>query len=407
MRAFGTSSEPLLAVDDAVDRVLAAIRPLDAETTLLAEAHGRVLAEDVTAEADVPPSDNSAMDGYAIRAADTPGTLRVIDDLPAGRQPSHAVSAGTAVRIMTGAVIPPGADAVAQVEMTDGGTESVHVRVAVKPGANIRRRGDDMRKGAVVVSSGTRLGAGEIGVLAAARRASVRVVRRPLVAILATGDELASVEDAAGTRIVDSNSYALAALVTETGGIARRAPLVRDDLASTTTAIENALDADFIITTGGVSVGAYDFVKEALDALEAQTHFWRVAMKPGKPVLFATVRGRSFFGLPGNPVSALVSFTLFVAPAIRKALGQSSGITAPIVRMKTVAPLKGAGDRRAYLRVRVVSRDGILTAEPMRAQGSHVSTSMVLANGLAIVDSDAVEAGAVVPVMLIGAVSAS
>jgi molybdopterin molybdotransferase len=407
MRAFGSPTQTLLPVDDAVQRVLAEICPLDGETVPLAEVHGRVVSGDVRAPADVPPADNSGMDGYAVRAADTPGSLRVIEDLPAGRQPARAVEPGTAIRIMTGAVIPPGADAVAQVEITDGGSESVHVQEAVKPGANIRRRGDDMRKGTVVVASGTRIGAGEIGVLAAARQDVVRVARRPVVAILSTGDELAAVGDATETRIVDSNSYALAALVSETGGIARRAPLVRDDLASTTTAIEDAIDADFIITTGGVSVGAYDFVKEALEALGAQTHFWRVAMKPGKPVLFATVRGRTFFGLPGNPVSALVSFTLFVAPAIRKALGQTSGLTAPVVRMKSAAPLKGAGDRRAYLRVRVVSRDGVLIAEPMRAQGSHVSTSMVLANGLAIVESDGVDAGGVVPVMLIGPVSAA
>jgi molybdopterin molybdotransferase len=406
MRAFGTPSETLLAVDDAVEKVLARILPLEAETVPLGQAHRRVLAEDVTASTDVPPADNSAMDGYAVRASDTPGSLRVIGDLPAGRQPSRAVEAGTAIRIMTGAAIPPGADAVAQVEITDGGATSVAVREAVRAGANVRRRGDDMRKGAVVLSSGTWLGAGEVGVAAAARRVSLRVTRRPLVSILATGDELAGIGESEDSRIVDSNSYALAALVSETGAIARRAPLVRDDLAATTAAIENALDADVVITTGGVSVGAYDFVKEALESLGAETHFWRVAMKPGKPVLFATVRGRAFFGLPGNPVSALVSFAVFVAPAIRKALGRSSALTSPIVRMKTVARLKGAGDRRAYLRVRVVSRDGVLSAEPMSAQGSHVSTSMVQANGLAIVDGSAVEAGEVVPVMMIGPVSA-
>ncbi len=407
MRGFGTPSETLLAVDDAVAIVLDQIKALEAETIPLGEVHRRVLAEDVVAVADVPPADNSGMDGYAVRAADTPGTLRVMGDLPAGRKSLHTLTPGTAVRIMTGAVIPAGADAVAPVEITDGGAQSVHVREAVKPGAHLRRRGEDMRKGSVVLPSGTPLGAGEVGVAASARRATLKVTRRPVVAIVATGDELAPVNEADGMSIVDSNSYALAALVEEAGGIARRSPLVRDDLDATTAAIEHALDADFVITTGGVSVGAYDFVKDALERLGAQMHFWRVAMKPGKPVLFATVRGRTFFGLPGNPVSALVSFTLFVAPAIRKALGQSTAVTAPTVWMKTTARLKGADGRRAYLRVHVVSRDGVLVAEPMRSQGSHVSTSMVKANGLAMIDGDAVEAGGVVPVMLIGAVSGS
>lgn len=407
MRGFSTPSETLLAVDDAVTIVLGHIQTLEAETIPLGEAHHRVLAEDVVAAADVPPADNSGMDGYAVRAADTPGMLQVIGDLPAGRKSLHTLAAGTAVRIMTGAVIPAGADAVAPVEITDGGAQSVHIREAVKLEAHIRRRGEDMTKGSIVLPAGTLLSAGEVGVAASARRATLKVTRRPIVAIVATGDELAAVNEADGTSIVDSNSFALAALVEEAGGIARRSPLVRDDLDATTAAIEHALDADFVITTGGVSVGAYDFVKDALERLGAERHFWRVAMKPGKPVLFSTVRGRTFFGLPGNPVSALVSFTLFVAPAIRKALGQKTGLTAPIVRMETTARLKGAGGRRAYLRVHVVSRDGVLIAEPMRSQGSHVSTSMVRANGLAMIDGDAVEAGGVVPVMLIGAVSES
>lgn len=407
VRAFGTPSETLMAVDDAVALVLGQIEPLEAETVPLAAGHRRVLAEDVVAMADVPPADNSGMDGYAVRAADTPGTLRVIGDLPAGGKLLRTLTPGTALRIMTGAVIPAGADAVAPVEITDGGAQSVHVREAVKAAAHIRRRGEDMTKGSIVLSSGTQLSGGEVGVAASARRATLKVTRRPLVAILATGEELTAVGQAEGMSTVDSNSYALAALVEEAGGLARREPLVRDDLDATASAIEHALDADFVITTGGVSVGAYDFVKEALERLGARMHFWRVAMKPGKPVLFATVRGRTFFGLPGNPVSALVSFTLFVAPAIRKALGRREGLTAPVVRMKTTGRLKGAGDRRAYLRVHVVSREGALVAEPMRSQGSHVSTSMVKANGLAIVDGDAIDAGEVVPVMLIGAVSGS
>ncbi|HUP50108.1 MAG TPA: gephyrin-like molybdotransferase Glp, partial [Thermoanaerobaculia bacterium] len=396
----------LLSVEEALARVLSLVRPLEAERASIEDAVGRVLREDVTAIADVPPADNSAMDGYAVRSADAaraPVTLRVIGEVAAGRVPSQTVEEGTAMRIMTGAAIPPGADAVAQVEITDGGTERVTIDRNVTAGTNVRRRGEDMRAGEVVLRAGTRIGAAEIAVAAAARRQALMAGRRPALAILATGDELVPL--ASGEGVVDSNSYALASLAREAGAIPRRAALVRDTLEATREAIEGALDADFIVTTGGVSVGAYDFVKEALDALGARTHLWRVAMKPGKPVVVATLRGRLFFGLPGNPVSAMVSFLLFVAPAIRKALGETS-LTAPVVRIRTTGALKGAGDRRAYLRVRVVAREGELLAEPMRAQGSHIATSMVQANGLAIVDAAVVEAGELVPVMMIGPIGA-
>ncbi|HUP47033.1 MAG TPA: gephyrin-like molybdotransferase Glp [Thermoanaerobaculia bacterium] len=410
MRPFASATEPPLPVDEAVARVLAEIHPLESESVPLDASLGRVLRQEVVAPFDVPPHDNSAMDGYAVLAGDTaaaPARLRVIEDLAAGRTSTRSVESGTAVRIMTGAAIPAGADAVAPVEITDAGSETVTIHRSIAPGANVRLRGDDMQAGATVLPAGVRLGAAELAVAAAARQARLVVGRRPAVAILATGDELSRVsEKSDGSRTVDSNSYALAALVAEAGAVARQSPIVRDTREATVAAIEQVLDCDFILTTGGVSVGAYDFVKDAVERLGGRTHFWRVAMKPGKPVLFASLRNRLFFGLPGNPVSAMVSFAVFVAPAIRKALGESS-VTAPLVRIRTGARLQGAGDRRAYLRVRVVARDGELIAEPMRAQGSHIATSMVGANGLAIVDGDAVEAGDLVPVMMLGPITAS
>ncbi|HVS32227.1 MAG TPA: gephyrin-like molybdotransferase Glp [Thermoanaerobaculia bacterium] len=402
----------LLTVEEAQERVLAAVAPLDSESVRFDEAFGRVLREDVAAAADVPPHDNSAMDGYALVAADVeaageqnPVVLEVTGDVAAGRGTNDRVERGTAMRIMTGAPVPDGADAVAQVEITDGGAGSVRVLRAVAQGRNIRRRGEDMRAGHVVLRSGIRIGAGEVGVLATARKVSVLVGRRPRVAILATGDEIADVAAGNEGKTVNSNSYALAALVREAGGEPSIRDVVPDDRAATIAAIDSASSFDFVVSSGGVSVGAYDFVREALEALGAEAHFWRVAMKPGKPTLMSKLGRSMFFGLPGNPVSCLVSFTLFAGPALRKAAGQTAGLLPPVVTTRAAAPLQSAGDRRTYLRVRVTARDGALHSEPMPSQGSGVSTSMAGANGLAVVEEGVrlVEAGAAVPTVLLAA----
>jgi len=307
---------------------------------------------------------------------------------------------------MTGAPIPDGADAVAQLEITDRGLDVVHLLEPVKPGANIRRRGADMRAGDVVLRSGTLLRAGELGVLATARHPRALVARRPTVAILSTGDELVDAgEEVAPGRVVNSNLYSLAALVRETGAIPRPQPIVRDTREATIAAIEQALACDFVISSGGVSVGAYDFVKDALQLLGAETKFWRVAMKPGKPIVLSRLRHRLFFGLPGNPVSSMVTFALFVAPALRKAMGRTD-LFPPMVNMPITAPLRGS-ERRTFIRVRVIAHDGVLTAEPMRAQGSGVTTSMAGANGFAVLEAGVTEvaARAMVPVLMIGAIA--
>jgi molybdopterin molybdotransferase len=406
------AGDSMISVEDAQARVLAEVGVLEAETVPLGDAFGRVLREDVHAPADVPEADNSAMDGYAVRAEDLAGapvSLPVIDDLPAGRVPRVPLDRGTAIRIMTGALMPEGADTVINVELTDAGEENVRILEPLPRGANVRRRGEDMSAGDLLVAAGTPLRAAEVGVLAAAQRPIVLAGRRPTVAILSTGDEIVEIhETRAPGKVVNSNAWALAALAGEAGGVARMMGIVPDDRAATVAAIELALESDFVVTSGGVSAGAFDFVKDALDSLGAKTRFWRIAMKPGKPVVLSRLRDRVVFGLPGNPVSCMVSFLLFVAPAIRKAMGQTGNVLPPIVTARLTAPLTSKGDRRNYLRVRVVARGGGLTADPMHAQGSGVSTSMLGANGLAVLEAGVtrIDGGAEVPVVLVGPVQA-
>ncbi|MGK2859720.1 MAG: molybdopterin molybdotransferase MoeA [Thermoanaerobaculia bacterium] len=407
--------ERMIGVEEAQQRVLGEVSRLDAEPVALREALGRILREDVLAPRDVPGADNSAMDGYALRASDVesathdiPVLLRVAGDLPAGAVAEATVEAGAAMRIMTGAPMPRGADCVAQVEVTDGGSEQVHVFQALKPGANIRRRAEDMREGETVLRSGARIGAGEVGVAASAQRSELLVARRPVVAVFSTGAELVEVGSPIGAgQVVNSNSWSLAALAEEAGAIVRSFGIVGDTKEATVRAIEAALDADFILSSGGVSVGAYDFVKDALDDLGAETIFWKVAMKPGKPVVFSRLRGKLYFGLPGNPVSCMVSFHLFIAPALRKAMGMTAGLLPPVVRARLTAPLEAKGDRRVYMRVRVTAAGGELVAAPARAQGSGVSTSMVGANGLAVLEPDTgpLAAGDLATVVMIGAIA--
>jgi molybdopterin molybdotransferase len=412
MTTFQTprAGERMISVEEAQERVLAEAPRLGVERVAFTDALGRVLRENVHASADVPQGDNTAMDGYAVRAddiANAPVLLRVIEDLPAGTVATKRVESGTAIRIMTGALMPEGADTVAHVEITDAGSDSVNVFEPLRRGTNVRKRGEDMCAGDIVLAEGTPVHAAEVGVLAGVQKVVVGVGRRPTVAILSTGDEIIDVGDEmAPGKVVNSNSYSLAALVREAGAIPRMIGIVPDTPEATIAAIESALESDFVISSGGVSVGAYDFVKDALDTLGAETKFWQVAMKPGKPVVLSSIRGRLYFGLPGNPVSCMVSFLLFIAPAIRKAMGQTINLLPPIVRTRIAAPLKSRGDRRNYMRARVVARDGELVSQPMVSQGSGVSTSMVQANGLVIVESGitAVEAGSMVQTVLVGPV---
>jgi molybdopterin molybdotransferase len=403
--------EQMIEVEEAQRRVLAEVPVLGVEEVPLVDALGRVLREDVAAPDDVPQRDNSAMDGYAVRAEDVanaPVSLRVIEDLPAGTVAKERVVAGTAIRIMTGALLPDGADAVVHVELTDAGSGVVRVHEAVPRGANVRKRGEDMRAGNVVLRGGTPIRAGELGVLASVQQRVVRVGRRPEIAIFSTGDEVIDVDaPRALGKVVNSNAYALAALTREAGALPRVLPIVPDRAEATVAAIESALASDFVVSSGGVSAGAFDFVKDALDALGAETKFWQVAMRPGKPVVLSRLRGRLYFGLPGNPVSCMVSFALFVAPSIRKAMGQQRAILPPVVQVRLAAPIRGKGERRTYFRVRVVAADGELVAQPAPAQGSGVLTSMIGANGLAILERGIThaDAGSRLSAVLIGPVA--
>ena len=394
----------MLQVEEAQALVMAEVALLPAESVPLDETLGRVLREELVAAADAPAADNSAMDGYAVRAediAEAPVTLDVTGDIPAGHPASTPLRAGTTMRIMTGAFVPDGADTVVQVELTDGGLERVTIERALPRGANIRRRGEDMHAGDVLLRPGVRIGPAEIALLAGGGKTRVQVGRRPTVAILSTGDELIDAGDAPSAgKIVNTNSHLLAALVREAGATPVPFGIVKDTREATRDAFARAVEADFVLSSGGVSVGAYDFVKDALDDLGAETKFWRVAMKPGKPVVLSRLRERLVFGLPGNPVSCFVAFHLFVAPALRKAMGQEVRLFPSTIRARLTARIRGAGDRRVYARVHV---DEELNATPLRTQSSGALTSMRNANGLAVVNADA-EEGAVVPVVMIGGI---
>jgi molybdopterin molybdotransferase len=398
MREFQTAAGgPPISVAEAERRVLAEVELIDTEVVAINDADERVLREEIIAVRPIPGRDNSAVDGYAVRADDiaaanetSPASLRVLEDLQAGRVTTTAVVPGTAIRIMTGAPVPPGADAVVPFEQTDAGTAEVAVRRSFASGANIRRAGEDVMQGDRVLLPGSVLGAGEIGVLAMLQRATIEVSRKPTVAILATGSEVVDIAGQPATgEVVNSNSYALASLVRRYGGIPRLLGIVPDDRQATIDALRNALESDFIISSGGVSVGAYDFVREAIEGLGGQILFWRVAMKPGKPVLLARIGGRLHFGLPGNPVSCLVSFHLFVGPALRKATGCRDVALSRLMAHLT-SDLRSSGDRTTFLRVALFGQGGELMASPMARQGSGVATSMVSANGLAIMEEGAV-----------------
>jgi molybdopterin molybdotransferase len=375
-------------------------------------ALGRILAEDVVATFDVPPFPNSAMDGYAVRAADTTGAdqadpveLCVVADVPAGDTREHdliTIEPGSASRIMTGAPLPPGADAVVPVELTDEpwtrGDRPLPQRIrifrAAEPQAYVRPAGEDIRRGETVLRRGARLRPQEIGVLAALGRSRVRVVRRPRVALLATGDELVDIDaPLAPGQIHDANSYALAALVTQSGGVALRLGIARDRLDDVRTKLRAAIEqgANLLLSSAGVSVGAYDVVKAAVEA-EGALDFWRVNMRPGKPLAFGQVGGTPFLGLPGNPVSALVAFEVFARPAILK-MGGRTALARPRVEVILDEAVRSDG-RESYLRAVVTRREGGYHAVVTGPQSSGMLTSLVRANALLVVPAGVREAQA-------------
>lgn len=386
--------------------MLRAVSVLGSEGVPVLDALDRFLAEEVSADRDIPPLANSAMDGFAVRAQDLVGPapirLRLVGDAPAGRVPDLAVSSGEAVRIMTGAPVPAGADTVVRFEDAVRGVSWVEIIRAPAPGANVRDAGEDVRSGQVVLRPGKRLRPQEIGMLSALGRTAVTVHRRPRVALLPTGDEVVPPSRAPGPgQIRDANSYALAALVLRCGGVPRILNVARDQESLIQQGLREALEwnADLILTSGGVSVGDYDLVKDVLTA-EGQMRFWSLNMKPGRPMAFGLIGGVPLLGLPGNPVAVMISAMLFARPALVKMQGGANWErgTKP-ARLRSGIERKDG--RRHYLRVRLFETPDGLEAELTGDQGSGILYSLVAADGLAIIDEHArsLPAGSEIPVI--------
>jgi molybdopterin molybdotransferase len=403
----------MLSVEEAIQKILSEVNVLDTETTPLLESLGQVLAEDIVARIDVPPLDNSAMDGYAVRSEDTRGAsekspkiLKVVDTVIAGGLSHKEVLPGTAVRIMTGAPIPKGADGIVPFEDTDDAKnkdttinttpDKVSIYIEIQRGKNVRRAGEDITKGKTVLSKGTILRPAEIGLLATLGRGQVKVIRRPVVAVLSTGNELIDVDKPLSEgKIYNSNTYSIAGLVKRYGCIPKVLGIARDNEKELIKKLKQAQDADMLLTTGGVSMGDYDMVKDIL-ARDGEMVFWKVRVKPGKPLAFGKIKGKDkhgnpksipHLGLPGNTASCMVSFELFVRPALLKMMGKKNLIKPSVPAIIENMVINDAG-RRIYDRAIIERRDGHYYARLTGPQGSGILTSMSLANGLVLIPEE-------------------
>jgi len=413
----------VISVEQALEKVLEHIEILEVEESPILSCLGQALAEDIFSEINIPPMDNSAMDGFAVRAADTRGAsrkspriLRVIDTAVAGSISQAKVEPGMAVRIMTGAPVPKGADAVVKFEETDqlergANAPEVGILTEVEKGLEIRRAGEDIAKGMMVLDKGTVIRPAEVGALASLGRSLIKVIRRPVVAIIATGDEVVDItKPLPEGKIYNSNSYGLAAQVMRYGGIPRILGIASDVEGSLVARLHLGLDADMLVTSGGVSLGDYDIVREVL-AKEGEIVFWRVRQKPGKPLTFGMIRAFAdgggvrkipLFGLAGNPVSAMLNFELFARPAMLKMMGRKK-LGKPMIEATIEEPIKNTDGRRIFARAVVQKREGKYFARLTGPQGSGILTSMTLANGLVIVPEDmpGVEEGDSVQVIML------
>jgi molybdopterin molybdotransferase len=411
----------LISVEEALDKILDFIEVLESEEKPLLECLGQVLAEDVYAPFNVPPQDNSAMDGYAVQAKsivgasyERPKVLRVVGEIAAGCVTELKVEPGTAVRIMTGAFVPEGADVVVPFEYTDevdrkqrsASGDEIGIRVGLPEASNIRRGGENIAKGELVMKQGILLRPAEIGVLASLGKAVVSVIRRPVIGILATGNEVMEInQPILPGKIYNSNSYSLAAQVLRYGGIPKLLGIAPDDVEQLALAVRHGLDCDILVTSGGVSLGDYDVVKQVL-VDEGNISFWTVRMKPGKPLAFGVFKrddGEKIphLGLPGNPVSSMISFEVFVRPAILRMMGRSN-LAMPSVTAIMEDPVENDDGRRFFARVVVTKRDGKYFARLTGPQGSGILSSMARANGLAVIPESTkeVKSGGKVEVMM-------
>lgn len=389
----------MLTVEGALARILSAVPPGSNERIPIEESYGRLLAEPIDSPVDLPPWPNSAMDGYAVRAADVPGALLVLETIAAGSVPTRRVEPGTASRIMTGAPMPDGADAVVMVEDTESAGGMVSIRVSAKLGQHVRGRGSDVTVGTRLLTPGHRLSPGAVGLLASLGLTTVAVAARPRVAILSTGDEVAPGGQPLGPgQIYGSNTASLVGLVLAAGGVPVNHGNVPDDPQQLRARFAlSAASADLVVSTGGVSVGDFDHVK---DVVGGGIEFWKVAMKPGKPLAFGHLGGKPFFGLPGNPVSCMVNFLQFVRPVIRKMMGDPSPFL-PIVHAELRRPMRRAPGRVELVRVRLERVDGRVMAHAAGGhQGSGNVLSMAMAHGLALLDADRGEVSGIVSVQV-------
>ncbi len=382
--------DQLTSLTSAQQTVLDAAHPLGCEKIGLLDSLGRVLGEDILAPRSNPPWDNSAMDGFAVRWADIKQDyaitripeLNIVEDVAAGAVATKTVGQGEAIRIMTGAPMPAGADTVVRVEYTEpSGTKVRIMKAEAGQGSNIRPKGEDVTEGECIIPKGTQLRSGEIGMLAILAKSFVLVSQRPRVAILSTGDELADLDESFDEhKIVNSNSYGIAAAVQESGGIPVLLGIAKDDPDSLKDKIRQGLTCDILVLSGGVSMGDYDFTKPVFAELGADMNFWKLAIRPGQPVAFGKIQGKLAFGLPGNPVSSMVTFDQLVRPAMLK-MGGHRKWERPVVKALFQESFSKHTDRRHFLRGILQQENGVLTVRTTGGQGSGILTSMVKANG--------------------------
>ncbi len=410
----GARAPDWLSVRVAVERILRATPSVDSETVDILCAVRRVLSEPIVAPVDQPPWDNSAMDGFAVRAIDVesasreaPVRVKLTESVPAGGFPSRSVQPGEAIKVMTGAPIPDGADSVIRIEHANEQVDgTIEILDATDVRRNVRMRAEDLHAGATVLERGQLLRAGEVGLLATVGVRNVRVARKPRIAILSTGDELADIDEfddvLSGRRIVNSNTYSWAAAIQIAGGEPVLLGIARDNVDSLREKLEQARGADMLVTTAGASVGEHDLVKDVLDAIGFTLDFWRVTMKPGSPFSFGTLDGMPVFGLPGNPVSALVTFEVLVRPAVRRMLGRPA-VYAPTVHALAADALPAAGRLTHFVRGQMMWADGAWQARTTGPQGSGILSSVAAADALLVVPAgDGIDAGGDVVAIPIG-----